>query len=40
MLMEIFGERGRHARFAIGTSDLPFHTPVEIELIVEIKSNE
>jgi enamine deaminase RidA (YjgF/YER057c/UK114 family) len=36
-LMEVFGEKGKHARSAIGTSDLPFHTPVEIELIVEVK---
>lgn len=36
-LMEVFGENGKHARSAIGTSDLPFHTPVEIEIIVEIK---
>lgn len=37
LLIELFGEAGRHARSAIGTSDLPFHTPVEIELIVEVK---
>ncbi|TBL77357.1 RidA family protein [Paenibacillus thalictri] len=37
LLIEVFGENGRHARSAIGTSDLPFHTPVEIELIVEIQ---
>lgn len=36
LLVEVFGEKGKHARSAIGTSDLPFHTPVEIELIVEI----
>ncbi len=37
LLIEVFGENGRHARSAIGTSDLPFHTPVEIELIAEIR---
>lgn len=37
-LIEVFGDNGKHARSAIGTSDLPFHTPVEIELIVEISS--
>ncbi|MCR8634357.1 MULTISPECIES: RidA family protein [Paenibacillus] len=37
LLIDVFGESGRHARSAIGTSDLPFHTPVEIELIVEIR---
>lgn len=35
-LVEVFGEKGRHARSAIGTNTLPFDTPVEIELIVEI----
>lgn len=36
-LVEVFGEKGKHARSAIGTNELPFHTPVEIELIVEIR---
>lgn len=38
LLVEVFGERGNHARSAIGTSELPFHTPVEIELIIEIEA--
>lgn len=37
LLVEVFGENGKHARSAIGTSELPFHTPVEIELIVEVR---
>lgn len=37
LLVAIFGENGKHARSAIGTSELPFHTPVEIELIAEIR---
>ncbi|MNT99899.1 Endoribonuclease L-PSP [compost metagenome] len=37
LLIDVFGESGRHARSAIGTSDLPFHTPVEIEIIVEVR---
>lgn len=37
LLIEVFGERGKHARSAIGTSELPFHTPVEIEMIVEVR---
>lgn len=37
LLIAIFGEAGKHARSAIGTNTLPFDTPVEIELIVEIK---
>lgn len=37
LLIEVFGEKGRHARSAIGTSELPYETPVEVELIVEIR---
>lgn len=37
LLVEIFGEKGRHARSAISSNELPFNTPVEIELIVEIE---
>jgi enamine deaminase RidA (YjgF/YER057c/UK114 family) len=37
LLVDIFGEAGKHARSAIGTSELPFHTPVEIEVIAEIR---
>ena len=36
LLVAVFGEAGRHARSAIGTNTLPFDTPVEIELIVEL----
>ena len=37
LLVEIFGEAGRHARVAVGASELPRHAPVEIELIVELR---
>lgn len=37
LLLHVFGERGAHARAAIGTSVLPGGIPVEIELIVECK---
>ncbi|MBB6674911.1 RidA family protein [Cohnella nanjingensis] len=37
LLVQVFGDAGKHARSAIGTSELPFHTPVEIELIAEIR---
>ena len=40
LLIKIFGEKGRHARSAIGTNILPFGTPVEIEMIVEIEKEE
>jgi len=36
LLIKIFGEKGRHARSAIGTNILPFCTPVGIEMIVEV----
>lgn len=35
-LEEVFGSRGKHARSALGINELPFNTPVEIEMIVEI----
>lgn len=33
---EVFGEAGRHARSAVGVSELPLGTPVEVEAIVEV----
>jgi enamine deaminase RidA (YjgF/YER057c/UK114 family) len=36
LLVEVFGERGRHARSAVGMASLPRGIPVEIECIVEI----
>jgi enamine deaminase RidA (YjgF/YER057c/UK114 family) len=36
LLVEVFGERGKHARSAVATPVLPMNLPVEIELIVEI----
>lgn len=36
LLLELWGESGRHARAAIGVAELPFGGPVEIELIAEI----
>ncbi|WP_435830401.1 RidA family protein [Nocardia salmonicida] len=35
-LGEVFGEAGVHARSAVGVSELPKNTPVEVELIVEV----
>lgn len=37
LLFEVFGDKGRHARSAISSNELPFDTPVEIEMIVEIE---
>jgi enamine deaminase RidA (YjgF/YER057c/UK114 family) len=35
ILVEVFGDLGRHARAAVGVNSLPLNTPVEIEIIVE-----
>lgn len=37
LLVEVFGENGRHARSAVGVASLPFNIPVEVEMIVEVK---
>jgi enamine deaminase RidA (YjgF/YER057c/UK114 family) len=36
LLQEIFGDAGKHARSAVGTSELPFGISVEIEFIFEV----
>ena len=36
LLVNIFGEEGKHARAAVGVSSLPVDSTVELELIVEI----
>jgi len=36
LFVEVFGERGKHARSAVGMGSLPNNIPVEIEVIVEI----
>jgi len=38
LLVEVFGEAGRHARAALGTSELPSGAAVELEMIVQVKS--
>jgi enamine deaminase RidA (YjgF/YER057c/UK114 family) len=38
-LGEVFGERGTHARSAVGVAELPLDAPVEVELIVELTMN-
>jgi enamine deaminase RidA (YjgF/YER057c/UK114 family) len=37
LLLEVFGEAGRHARSAVGMAVLPRDAPVEIELIAEVR---
>lgn len=36
LLAEVFGDRGQHARSAVGVSELPLDAPVEVELVVEV----
>src|SRR5919204_5729016 len=36
LVLELWGDAGRHARSAIGVAELPFDIPVEVEGIVEI----
>jgi enamine deaminase RidA (YjgF/YER057c/UK114 family) len=37
-IVEIFGEAGKHVRSAVGVSELPLNSAVEIEMIVEVIS--
>jgi enamine deaminase RidA (YjgF/YER057c/UK114 family) len=36
LLGEIFGDRGAHARSAVGVAALPLDAPVEVEMVVEV----
>ena len=36
-LAELFGERGQHARAAVGVNELPLGSAVELEMIVEVE---
>lgn len=37
LMVEVFGERGKHARAAVGMSSLPLNMACEIEMIVEVE---
>ncbi len=37
LFVEVFGDKGRHARSAVGMNSLPMGIPVEIEMIVEVE---
>ena len=39
LLLEVFGEAGRHARSAVGMAVLPLDAPVEVELIAELSDS-
>ena len=36
LLLDVFGDTGRHARSAVGMAVLPLDSPVEVELIAEV----
>jgi enamine deaminase RidA (YjgF/YER057c/UK114 family) len=36
LLVQLFGEKGKHARVAVGVSSLPLDSAVEVDLIIEI----
>ena len=38
LMIEVFGDKGKHARSAVGVNSLPFNMAVEIEVIVEIEN--
>jgi len=37
LMVDVFGENGRHARSAVGMAELPLGIPVEIEMILEVE---
>jgi enamine deaminase RidA (YjgF/YER057c/UK114 family) len=37
LMVEVFGENGRHAHSAVGMAELPSGIPVEIEMILEVE---
>ena len=37
IMVKIFGDKGKHSRFAVGVASLPLNAPVEIEGIFELK---
>lgn len=37
LMVQVFGEKGKHARSSVGMCSLPFNIAVEIELVVEIE---
>jgi enamine deaminase RidA (YjgF/YER057c/UK114 family) len=39
LLGEVFGDAGKHARSAVGVSVLPLDAPVEVELVVQVRSD-
>lgn len=40
LLVEVFGEKGKHARSAVGMAQLPNNSAVELEIIVEVEDSK
>lgn len=40
LLVALWGEQGRHARLALGISEIGLHAPVETEMTVLLKDEE
>ncbi|MCX6023183.1 MAG: RidA family protein [Chloroflexi bacterium] len=36
LLLDLFGDNGKHARTALGAAELPANAPVEVELLLEV----
>lgn len=36
LMVEVFGEKGKHARFAMGAASLPFNVAVEVDAMFEV----
>ena len=37
LMVEVFGEKGKHARAAVGHASLPFNMAIEIEVTLELE---
>jgi enamine deaminase RidA (YjgF/YER057c/UK114 family) len=37
LFVEVFGESGKHARFAVGAGSLPFNVAAEIAAVLEVE---
>lgn len=40
LLVELFGEVGKHSRTAVGVAVLPLNAPVEIDLLVQVRDDD
>lgn len=40
LMIHVFGDQGRHARYAVGAGSLPFNVSVEVEALFELSSDD